>query len=158
MDTKASRPKAATIVCALALAVGASPAFAQDPGLAEAEAKLREAATAVDAAVAEVQARQAQLESAREALAAAEKARDQAEDRLARTEAQAERGRITRRQVDADRQLAERALEAVVDARQKIQALESDMNVGQATLLAAKSAVDAARESVVAALGPDPQG
>lgn len=158
MDTKANRPLAANTILALALAVGAVPAFAQDAGLAEAQAQLKVAATAVDAAVAEVQARQSQLEAAREALSEAERARDQAEDRLARTEAQAARGRITRRQVDADRALADKAVEAVAEARLQIQALESDMNAGQATLLAAKSAVDAARESVVAALGPDPKG
>lgn len=158
MDTKANRPLAANTILALALAVGASPAFAQEAGLVEAQAQLKVAATAVDAAVAEVQARQAQLEAAREALSEAERARDQAEDRLARTESQAARGRITRRQVDADRALADKAVEAVAEARLQIQALESDMNAGQATLLAAKSAVDAARESVVAALGPEPQG
>lgn len=157
MDTKQSRLHAARgwgLAVAFALA---APAWAQEGGDRGAvEARLAQAAAAVDVASQEVQARQAQLEAARESLSRAERARDQAADRLARAETQAAKGRVTRRQVDQDRQSADRAIEAVRRASEEIQALESAMNDGQATLLAAKSAVDAASASVARYLGDEP--
>ena len=135
MDTKHSRRSAARgwgLAVAFALAV---PVWAQDGGDRDAvEAQLAQAAAAVDAASQEVQARQAQLEAARESLSRAERARDQAADRLTRAEAQAAKGRVTRRQVDQDRQSADRAIEAVRRASEEIQALEAAMNDGQASL------------------------
>ncbi len=63
---------------------------------------------------------------------------------------------MTRRQVDQERQSADRAIEAVRRASEEIQALEAAMNDGQASLLAAKSAVDAASASVARYLGDEP--
>lgn len=157
MDTNQSRPWAARgclVAVAIALAV---PAWAQErPDRDQVAATLAAAAAAVEAASQEVQARQAQLEAAQESLARAERAREQAEDRLARAETQAARGRVTRRQVDQDRQSADRAIEAVRRAREEIEGLETAMSQGQATLLAAKSAVDEASASVARYLGDEP--
>jgi len=149
----------ATWLLAIALRAASATALAQEgtPGQrAQVQAQLDAAVSAVQAARTSLDSGQAKLVAARVSLESADTARVAADRQLARTEAAAARGRVTRRQVEADRALADTAATAVTDARTGIAAAEAELAHSQVKLMAAKTAVDTAAASAGAFLGDAP--
>ena len=149
----------ATWLMALALGAAAGPALSQEgtpEQRAQVQAQLQTALSAVQEARTSLDSAQAKLATARTNLDLADQARVEAEKQLAGTEAQAARGRVTRAQVDADRDAADRATLAVTAVREEINAAEAELADSQVKLMTAKTAVDTAAASAAAFLGDTP--
>ena len=116
--------------------------------LDEAQARQRQAATAVDSANAQVAVRESDLAALRATITQRESELDLARRRLARSETLAKDGAASQQQLDDDRAKVKGADAALLAAKAQVTAAQSAITAARTQVAGAKAEVDAAAATV----------